>query len=98
MCVCVLSVYLQTLVPAVDWMPYLTEVFSPVSLNESEPVVVYAKEYLEQVSDLLTKTNKRSDTFLSLDASYVHTTSNTRDEVLLNSVYFVYNLPRSALQ
>ncbi|XP_068170979.1 endothelin-converting enzyme 1 isoform X2 [Antennarius striatus] len=49
---------LTTLVPAVDWMPYLTEVFSPVSLNESEPVVVYAKEYLQKVSDLITKTNK----------------------------------------
>lgn len=61
-CVCVLSVSLQTLVPAVDWMPYLTEVFAPVPLNESEPVVVYAKEYLQKVSDLIVKTNKRSDT------------------------------------
>lgn len=57
---CVLSVSLQTLVPAVDWMPYLTEVFAPVPLNESEPVVVYAKEYLQQVSELILKTNKRS--------------------------------------
>uniref|UniRef100_A0A4W6DH36 Endothelin-converting enzyme 1 n=1 Tax=Lates calcarifer TaxID=8187 RepID=A0A4W6DH36_LATCA len=49
---------LTTLAPAVDWMPYLTEVFAPVPLNESEPVVVYAKEYLQKVSDLITKTNK----------------------------------------
>ncbi|XP_034056901.1 endothelin-converting enzyme 1 isoform X1 [Gymnodraco acuticeps] len=49
---------LSTLVPAVDWMPYLTEVFAPVQLNESEPVVVYAKEYLQQVSELILKTNK----------------------------------------
>uniref|UniRef100_A0AAQ4Q1I6 Endothelin-converting enzyme 1 n=1 Tax=Gasterosteus aculeatus aculeatus TaxID=481459 RepID=A0AAQ4Q1I6_GASAC len=49
---------LTTLIPAVDWMPYLTEVFAPVPLNQSEPVVVYAKEYLQQVSDLITKTNK----------------------------------------
>uniref|UniRef100_A0A8C3A4Z4 Endothelin-converting enzyme 1 n=1 Tax=Cyclopterus lumpus TaxID=8103 RepID=A0A8C3A4Z4_CYCLU len=49
---------LMTLVPAVDWMPYLTEVFAPVPLNESEPVVVYAKEYLQQVSELITKTNQ----------------------------------------
>ncbi|XP_010765594.1 endothelin-converting enzyme 1-like [Notothenia coriiceps] len=49
---------LSTLVPAVDWMPYLTEVFAPVQLNESEPVVVYAKEYLEQVSELILNTNK----------------------------------------
>lgn len=58
MCVCVL---LQDLVPAVDWMPYLTAVFAPVVLNESEPVVVYAKEYLQEVSDLISKTDKRSD-------------------------------------
>lgn len=57
---------MQTLVPAVDWMPYLTAVFAPVQLNESEPVVVYAKEYLQKVSDLITKTNKRSDTLRSL--------------------------------
>lgn len=50
---------LQTLVPAVDWMPYLNAVFTPVQLNESEPVVVYAKEYLQKVSDLISKTNRR---------------------------------------
>lgn len=52
---------LQSLAPAVDWIPYLNEVFAPVSINESEPVVVYAKEYLQNVSDLITNTNKRSD-------------------------------------
>lgn len=40
-------------------MPYLNAVFTPVQLNESEPVVVYAKEYLQKVSDLISKTNKR---------------------------------------
>ena len=40
-------------------MPYLTEVFAPVPLDEAEPVVVYAKEYLQKVSDLITTTNKR---------------------------------------
>uniref|UniRef100_A0A667ZB17 Endothelin-converting enzyme 1 n=1 Tax=Myripristis murdjan TaxID=586833 RepID=A0A667ZB17_9TELE len=49
---------LTTLAPAVDWIPYLNEVFAPVPLNESEPVVVYAKEYLQKVSDLITNTNK----------------------------------------
>uniref|UniRef100_A0AAX7V5V0 Endothelin-converting enzyme 1 n=1 Tax=Astatotilapia calliptera TaxID=8154 RepID=A0AAX7V5V0_ASTCA len=47
-----------TVTPAVDWMPYLREMFASVSLNGSEPVVVYAKEYLQKVSDLITKTNK----------------------------------------
>lgn len=41
-----------------DWMPFLTTVFYPVELNESEPVVVYAKEYLEQVSTLILNTDK----------------------------------------
>ncbi|XP_029358545.1 endothelin-converting enzyme 1 [Echeneis naucrates] len=49
---------LTTLAPAVDWMSYLTEVFAPVPINESEPVVVYAKEYLQKVSDVIVKTNK----------------------------------------
>uniref|UniRef100_A0A8C5EV59 Endothelin-converting enzyme 1 n=1 Tax=Gouania willdenowi TaxID=441366 RepID=A0A8C5EV59_GOUWI len=49
---------LTTLAPAVEWMPFLTEVFSPVALNDSEPVVVYAKDYLEKVSNLITTTNK----------------------------------------
>lgn len=49
----------QTLAPAVEWMPYLTEVLAPVALNETEPVVVYAKEYLQKVSDIINKTNKR---------------------------------------
>uniref|UniRef100_A0A674A2Q0 Endothelin-converting enzyme 1 n=1 Tax=Salmo trutta TaxID=8032 RepID=A0A674A2Q0_SALTR len=47
-----------TLAPAVDWMPYLTDVFAPVPLNDSEPVVVYAKDYLQKVSDLIASTNK----------------------------------------
>lgn len=50
---------LQTLAPAVEWIPYLIEVFKPVPLNQSELVVVYAKEYLQKVSDLIEKTNKR---------------------------------------
>uniref|UniRef100_A0AAY4EKI3 Endothelin-converting enzyme 1 n=1 Tax=Denticeps clupeoides TaxID=299321 RepID=A0AAY4EKI3_9TELE len=49
---------LATLAPEVDWMPYLRDVFAPVTLNESEPVVVYAKEYLQKVSDLIKHTNK----------------------------------------
>ncbi|XP_077582062.1 endothelin-converting enzyme 1 [Stigmatopora nigra] len=49
---------LKSLAPAVDWMPYLNEVFAPVTINESEPVVVYAKEYLPKVSDLIANTNK----------------------------------------
>ncbi|KAM6116745.1 LOW QUALITY PROTEIN: endothelin-converting enzyme 1 [Phoenicopterus ruber ruber] len=49
---------LQELAPAVDWMPFLATVFYPVELNESEPVVVSAKEYLEQVSDLILATDK----------------------------------------
>ncbi|KAG9260766.1 endothelin-converting enzyme 1 [Astyanax mexicanus] len=49
---------LSSLAPAVDWMPFLRAVFAPVSLNDSEPVVVYATEYLQKVSQLITNTNK----------------------------------------
>uniref|UniRef100_A0A8C1RX50 Endothelin-converting enzyme 1 n=1 Tax=Cyprinus carpio TaxID=7962 RepID=A0A8C1RX50_CYPCA len=49
---------LATLAPAVDWMPFLSAVFAPVALNDSEPVVVYAKEYLQRVSELISNTNK----------------------------------------
>ncbi|XP_053546209.1 endothelin-converting enzyme 1 isoform X2 [Bombina bombina] len=50
---------LKSLVPAVDWMPFLRMVFHLVELNESEPVVVYAKEYLIEVSALINATDKR---------------------------------------
>ncbi|XP_050978742.1 endothelin-converting enzyme 1 isoform X1 [Labeo rohita] len=49
---------LATLAPAVDWMPFLSAVFAPVALNDSEPVVVYAKEYLQKVSELISDTSK----------------------------------------
>ncbi|KAL7837817.1 hypothetical protein SRHO_G00275280 [Serrasalmus rhombeus] len=49
---------LSTLAPAVDWMPFLRAVFAPVALNDSEPVVVYATEYLQKVSNLISSTNK----------------------------------------
>jgi hypothetical protein len=46
-------------------MPYLTDVFAPVLLNDSEPVVVYAKDYLQKVSDLIASTNKRLESLPS---------------------------------
>ncbi|XP_029435165.1 endothelin-converting enzyme 1 isoform X2 [Rhinatrema bivittatum] len=49
---------LQTLAPAIDWMPLLNNIFYPVKINESEPVVVYANEYLTQVSSLINATDK----------------------------------------
>lgn len=72
MCVCMLCVSLQDLAPAVDWMPYLTAVFAPVVLNESEPVVVYAKEYLRDVSELINQTDKRLDLLCSLQVFRSH--------------------------
>lgn len=48
---------LTTLAPAVDWMPLLRAMFAPVELNQSEPVVVYATEYLQKVSELIQNTN-----------------------------------------
>nr|XP_033777399.1 endothelin-converting enzyme 1 isoform X2 [Geotrypetes seraphini] len=49
---------LRTLAPAIDWMLLLNNIFSPIRINESEPVVVYAKEYLTQVSNLINSTDK----------------------------------------
>ncbi|KAK9391953.1 endothelin-converting enzyme 1 [Crotalus adamanteus] len=52
---------LKDLAPAIDWMPLLKEVFDPVEINESEPVVVYAREYLQRVSLLILNTDKRRE-------------------------------------
>lgn len=49
---------LKSLAPAVDWLPLISAIFDPVELNESEPVVVYAKQYLEQVSALILSTDR----------------------------------------
>ncbi|XP_030078217.1 endothelin-converting enzyme 1 isoform X2 [Microcaecilia unicolor] len=49
---------LQTLAPAVDWMFLLNSIFYPMKINESELVVVYAKEYLTEVSNLINSTDK----------------------------------------
>ncbi|KAG8429836.1 hypothetical protein GDO86_019085, partial [Hymenochirus boettgeri] len=50
---------LKDLVPVVDWKPFLQTVFHPVEVNESEPVVVFAMEYLVDVSNLINSTDKR---------------------------------------
>ncbi|TKS80520.1 Endothelin-converting enzyme 2 [Collichthys lucidus] len=52
---------LQLLAPAVDWLDYLSSSLSPLELNDTEPVVLYAKEYLQQVSDLINKTDRSSN-------------------------------------
>ncbi|XDV31658.1 hypothetical protein PO909_002622, partial [Leuciscus waleckii] len=49
---------LQVLAPAVEWLDYLNSVLSPLELNDTEPVVVYAKEYMQQVSELINKTDR----------------------------------------
>uniref|UniRef100_A0A674NDR0 endothelin-converting enzyme 1 n=1 Tax=Takifugu rubripes TaxID=31033 RepID=A0A674NDR0_TAKRU len=46
------------LAPAVDWLEYLSSSLSPLDLNDTEPVVLYAREYLQQVSDLINKTDR----------------------------------------
>ncbi|XP_056138989.1 endothelin-converting enzyme 2b isoform X1 [Lampris incognitus] len=49
---------LQVLAPAVDWLELLISSLAPLELNDSEPVVLYAREYLQQVSDLISKTDR----------------------------------------
>uniref|UniRef100_A0A8C5Q5W5 Endothelin-converting enzyme 1 n=1 Tax=Leptobrachium leishanense TaxID=445787 RepID=A0A8C5Q5W5_9ANUR len=50
---------LKSLAPAIDWMVLLQTCFHPVEINDTEPVVVYAKEYLVEVSALINATRKR---------------------------------------
>ncbi|XP_072111338.1 endothelin-converting enzyme 2-like isoform X2 [Mobula birostris] len=49
---------LQNLAPVIDWLDYLSFALAPQELNDTEPVVVYAKEYLQLMSDLINNTNK----------------------------------------
>lgn len=60
------SAVFQLLAPAVDWLEYLSSSLSPLDLNDTEPVVLYAREYLQQVSDLINKTDRRSETTIPL--------------------------------
>ncbi|XP_069583050.1 endothelin-converting enzyme 2 isoform X1 [Ranitomeya imitator] len=48
---------LQNLAPAFDWMDYMSFVLLPLDINDTEPVVVYGKEYLQQVSELVNSTD-----------------------------------------
>ncbi|XP_044290417.1 endothelin-converting enzyme 2 [Varanus komodoensis] len=49
---------LQVLAPAIDWLDFISYFLSPLELTDAEPVVVYGREYLEQVSQLLNSTDK----------------------------------------
>ncbi|KAJ7324704.1 hypothetical protein JRQ81_017724 [Phrynocephalus forsythii] len=49
---------LQVLAPAIDWLDFIAYFLSPLELTDAEPVVVYGKEYLEQVSQLINNTDK----------------------------------------
>ncbi|XP_063798125.1 endothelin-converting enzyme 1 isoform X2 [Pseudophryne corroboree] len=50
---------LKDLMSVVEWMAFLRAVFHPVEINETEPVVVYAKQYLIDVANLINSTDKR---------------------------------------
>ncbi|XP_066097097.1 endothelin-converting enzyme 2 isoform X5 [Saccopteryx bilineata] len=47
---------LQTLAPSMDWLEFLSFLLSPLELSDSEPVVVYGMDYLQQVSELINHT------------------------------------------
>nr|XP_020671429.1 endothelin-converting enzyme 2-like [Pogona vitticeps] len=49
---------LQVLAPAIDWLDFISYFLSPLELTDAEPVVVYGKDYLEQVSQLINNTDK----------------------------------------
>ncbi|XP_054940104.1 endothelin-converting enzyme 2 isoform X7 [Physeter macrocephalus] len=47
---------LQALAPSMDWLEFLSFLLSPLELGDSEPVVVYGMDYLQQVSELINRT------------------------------------------
>ncbi|XP_075412247.1 endothelin-converting enzyme 2 isoform X1 [Tenrec ecaudatus] len=47
---------LQVLAPSVDWLEFLSFLLSPLEFSDSEPVVVYGTGYLQQVSELINRT------------------------------------------
>ncbi|XP_077924383.1 endothelin-converting enzyme 2 isoform X3 [Halichoerus grypus] len=49
-------VELQALAPSIDWLEFLSFLLSPLELGDSEPVVVYGTDYLQQVSELIKHT------------------------------------------
>eukprot|EP00072_Mus_musculus_P046409 XP_006521755.2 PREDICTED: endothelin-converting enzyme 2 isoform X2 [Mus musculus] len=84
---------LQALAPAVDWLEFLSFLLSPLELGDSEPVVVYGTEYLQQVSELINRTepsilnnyliwNLVQKTTSSLDQRF-----ETAQEKLLETLY-----------
>lgn len=42
-----------------DWLEFLSFLLSPLELGDSEPVVVYGTDYLQQVSELINRTEPR---------------------------------------
>lgn len=42
-----------------DWLEFLSFLLSPLELGDSEPVVVYGTDYLQQVSELINRTDPR---------------------------------------
>lgn len=44
-----------------DWLEFLSFLLSPLELGDSEPVVVYGTGYLQQVSELINRTEPRWD-------------------------------------
>ncbi|XP_066475738.1 endothelin-converting enzyme 2 [Tiliqua scincoides] len=49
---------LQALAPAIDWLDFMSYFLSPLELTDAEPVVVYGREYLQQISQLINNTDK----------------------------------------
>ncbi|XP_078206479.1 endothelin-converting enzyme 2 isoform X10 [Callithrix jacchus] len=46
----------KALAPSMDWLEFLSFLLSPLELSDSEPVVVYGMDYLQQVSELINHT------------------------------------------
>ncbi|KAM5277233.1 endothelin-converting enzyme 2 isoform 3-T3 [Hipposideros larvatus] len=84
---------LQALAPSMNWLEFLSFLLSPLELGDSEPVVVYGTNYLQQVSELINRTepsilnnyliwNLVQKTSLSLDRRF-----ESAQEKLLETLY-----------
>uniref|UniRef100_A0A670ZJC0 endothelin-converting enzyme 1 n=1 Tax=Pseudonaja textilis TaxID=8673 RepID=A0A670ZJC0_PSETE len=86
------SCLLQVLAPAVEWLDFISYFLAPLELTDAEPVVVYGKEYLEQVSQLINNTDKSYDqdnahSTLLKTASSLDQRFETAQEKLLETLY-----------
>lgn len=51
---------LQSEITGVDWMNYVKTLMSPITIDQDEPVIVYASNYFKNLSKLIERTSIRT--------------------------------------